>query len=365
MGSIYKRGKVWWIAWTDHRGRQHAESSRMKGRPGTGYDWNAAKRLLQEREGAAVKGLPITAATGKLPFSDALKDVIHDQEINGRRAADHTKRRIKLHIEPFFEGRRIAEITTSQLRAYIADRKAAGAKPATINRELAIIRRAFRLAYRAGHILTMPHVELLDESRNVRQGIIEPHDFKKVLAGLQLPAYAAAAETAFITGWRLRSEVLSLTWTQVDMTAGLLRIDVGVTKAGEGRTFPITARLRAILKERQRHETPPSPLVFHDGYGAAITPKHFYKGWKAACEAAKVGALIPHDLRRSAVREMERRQIPRQVSMKLIGHRTESIYRRYAIVSEADIRDAGRRLDQPPTRTSTTVLRQSAKSRRP
>ena len=230
---------------------------------------------------------------------------------------------------------------------------------ATINRELAIIRRAFRLAYRAGHVLTIPHIELLDESRNVRQGIIEPRDFSKLLARLEPPAYAATAETAFITGWRLRSEVLSLTWSQVDMTAGLLRIDVGVTKGGEGRTFPITTRLRAILKERKRRKAPPSPLVFHDGDGRAIKPKHFYKRWAAACEAANVGGLIPHDLRRSAVREMERRQIPRQVSMTLIGHRTESIFRRYAIVSEADIRDAGSRLDQPTPTVRTTVLLQS------
>ena len=179
---------------------------------------------------------------------------------------------------------------------------------------------------------------------------------------VETAAYSAAAETAFITGWRLRSEILSLTWPQVDMTASLLRIDVGVTKAGEGRTFPITRRLRAILNERKRH--PSSPLVFHDGDGKAITPKRFYTRWNAACEAAKVGALIPHDLRRSAVREMERRQIPRQVSMKLIGHRTESIFRRYAIVSEADIRDAGSRLDRPTPKARTTVLLQSAGSRR-
>ena len=204
--------------------------------------------------------------------------------------------------------------------------------------------------------------EFLDESRNVRRGIIEPRDFAKVLAGLEPTVYAAAAETAFITGWRLRSEILSLTWPQVDMTAGLLRIDVGVTKAGEGRTFPITTRLRAIFKERKRH--PSSPLVFHDGNGMGIKPKHFYSRWTAACEAAKVGALIPHDLRRSAVREMERRQIPRQVSMKLIGHRTESIYRRYAIVSETDIRDAGSRLDRPTPQASTTLVLQSAGSRR-
>ena len=61
---------------------------------------------------------------------------------------------------------------------------------------------------------------------------------------------------------------------------------------------------------------------------------------------------------------MERRRIPRQVSMKLVGQRTESIYRRYAIVSDADIREAGAQLDQPVAHeANNTVLTQSAKTK--
>lgn len=149
-----------------------------------------------------------------------------------------------------------------------------------------------------------------------------------------------------IMGWRLRSELLTLTWGQVDLRAGLIRMDVGRSKAGEGRTFPITARLRALLEPRRPKNAEPSALVFTDE-GRPITDVWFYARWKPACEAAGFPDLIPHDLRRSAVREMERRRIPRQVAMKLIGHRTEHIYRRYAIVTEADIQDARSRLDEP------------------
>lgn len=359
--NIFKRGRIYWISYADHRGKQHFESTRLKNvRSGTSL--NDARRLLADRQSDSNKGMPVSSGVGKLPFADALKDVENDQRVNGRRALDSTERRIKLHIGPFFEGRRISEITTTHIRSYVADRKNAGAKPATINRELAIVRRAFRLAYRAGHILTIPHVELLDESRNVRQGIIEPHDFARVLAAMKPAAYAAAAETAFITGWRLRSEVLTLTWPQVDMRAGLIRIDPGVTKAGEGRTFPITSRLRKILEERKKQAVTSKTLVFHEQDGSAIKNKRFYQSWHAACTAAKVASLIPHDLRRSAVREMERRQIPRQVSMKLVGHKTESIYRRYAIVSEADIIDAGTRLNQPASGVGITLSLHSKKA---
>ena len=63
-------------------------------------------------------------------------------------------------------------------------------------------------------------------------------------------------------------------------------------------------------------------------------------------DARKAGlpGLLVHDLRRSAVRRMEQAGVPRSVAMKLTGHRTESVYRRYAITSDADLRDAAKRL---------------------
>ena len=68
------------------------------------------------------------------------------------------------------------------------------------------------------------------------------------------------------------------------------------------------------------------------------------KAWESACKAAGLPGLLIHDLRRSAVRNMEQAGVPRSVAMKLTGHKTESVYRRYAIVSDADLADAARRL---------------------
>ena len=68
------------------------------------------------------------------------------------------------------------------------------------------------------------------------------------------------------------------------------------------------------------------------------------KAWESACEAAGLPGLLIHDLRRSAVRNMERAGVPRSVAMKLTGHKTENVYRRYAIVSDADLDAAAQKL---------------------
>src|SRR5262245_12732058 len=70
----------------------------------------------------------------------------------------------------------------------------------------------------------------------------------------------------------------------------------------------------------------------------------FRKAWATACRRAGVPGRIPHDFRRTAVRNMEQAGVPRSVAMKLTGHKTESVYRRYAIVSDTDLQEAARRL---------------------
>ena len=81
--------------------------------------------------------------------------------------------------------------------------------------------------------------------------------------------------------------------------------------------------------------------VFHR-YGKPI--KSLRRAWRTACKDAGRPGLLLHDLRRSAVRNLERVGISRSVAMKLTGHKTEAVYRRYASVAESDLREAGTKL---------------------
>jgi integrase len=186
------------------------------------------------------------------------------------------------------------------------------------------------------------------QEHNIRTGFFEDHQYEAVRA--HLPAYAQPVVTfAYLTGWRVQSEVLTLEWRQIDFNAGVVRLERGTTKDLEGRVFVMTPELRAIL-EAQRGVTEAKqqktgsiiPRVFHRTKRRRPL-KSFRKGWQQACAAAGVPGRILHDFRRTAVRNLERAGIPRSAATKMVGHKTESVYR-YAIVDEAMLRDAAVKL---------------------
>src|SRR5215831_14354048 len=181
---------------------------------------------------------------------------------------------------------------------------------------------------------------------NVRKGFAEAKQVDAICKRLK-PDVADGVRFALVTGWR-RAEVFSLAWSQVDWNGGFVRLEPGTTKNREGRSFPLTPALRVLLERRQeltrgceRGQARIIPLVFHRS-GRRI--ESFRRSWKEACKKAGLPGLLFHDLRRSAVRNLERAGVPRSVAMKLTGHKTESIYRRYAIVAESDLREAGAKL---------------------
>jgi integrase len=198
------------------------------------------------------------------------------------------------------------------------------------------LRRGFTLAVRAGRLPHRPLFPTLHIA-NARQGFVEDADLASLLPHLPDYVQPLVRFLAF-TGWRVR-EASGLQWSQVDFTAQTVRLHK--SKNGDARTFPFGAfpALAELLRE-QRART--SALVGATGEAISwVFHRHgeeirsFRHVWREACQRAGFPGLLVHDLRRSAVRSLERAGVSRSVAMSLTGHRTEAIYRRYAIVDTA------------------------------
>ena len=243
-------------------------------------------------------------------FDEGAADLITEYRNNGRKSLQHLRRRLRKHLTPVFGNRRMALITTADARDYIDSRQAAGASHGEINRELAILKRMYALALQGGKLLIRPHFPMLKE-HNVRTGFFEREELDAMRAHLPAPLRPMAV-FAYLTGWRVPSEVQTLEWRQVDFKAGTVRLEVGTTKNEAARIFPfdVLPELRDLLGEQatvtkalEQRQGQIVRRVFHRN-GNPI--KDFRRAWKTACEAAGCPGRIPHDLRRTAVRNLVR-----------------------------------------------------------
>jgi len=288
-----------------------------------------------------------------LTFRAAVRDVLDDYRMNRRRSLVDVERHVRLHLAPTFGRRRLAAITTADVRRYVLRRQGEGATNATVNRELSVLKRAFSLALRGGTIAARPHIALLREN-NVRRGFFEKEEFDAIRRRLS-PDLADFVSFLYTTGWRWRSEAARLRWANVAFDAGEVRLDPGTTKTGEGRAFPFTAdlgtllvRRRAITDRRQRDLGRSIPHVFTRPNGEPVGS--FAKAWATACRAAGIPGRVLHDFRRTAVRNLLRAGVAERVAMQMVGWKSRQMLDRYHIVSPADLIDAARKLDAADTR---------------
>jgi integrase len=358
LGSIYQRRKklpdgtvktlpTLWIKYRKN-GQVFRESS--------GSDrQGVAERLLKKRLGDIVSGKFAGLEPERIRMAVLFSDVIEDYAQNGKDSLPDLKGRLKNYLSPFFGHIRAADFSTQHIKRYIAERKAAGAKNATINRELAIVRRAFNLAAKwdPPKVGRVPHIEMLEE-HNLRTGFLEYEQYRNLRN--ELPPYIRPLfVVAYHVGGR-RGELSSIQWSQVDFDANQICLHGTDTKNAEPRTLPIYAEMREWLllsKQIRDQQHAGCPWVFYDEKGRRLY--WFYVEWEKACKRAGVPDLLFHDLRRSAVRNMERAGIPRKVAMAISGHKTESIYRRYDIVAHRDLADAAARMDRYFDKTKKTM----------
>lgn len=336
MGSLYKRGEVWWIKYY-RNGKPYRESAKT-------VSETKAKKLLRKREGEIVDGKLPGVVFEKVRFDELAEDFITDYKINGRKSLVRAERSVK-HLKTAFEGMRVPEITTPRIRKYIDGRLEAGAENATVNRELAALKRILNLGAKQTppKVDRLPFIPMLKEN-NVRKGFFEHGDFLTLRDAL--PEYLKGLVTfAYKTGWRV-SEIENLQWSNVDLAQGIVRLETGETKNDEARTVCLDDELKAVFQtqwEARKVMKKVLPCVFPNESGTDRI-KDFRGTWAKACDEAKIGKRLFHDFRRTAVRNMVRGGIPERVAMMISGHKTRSVFERYNVVSDTDLQLAAYKL---------------------
>jgi len=233
-------------------------------------------------------------------------------------------------------------ITTPRVKSYMAKRMSEGRKNATINRELAALKRIFSLGakYTPPKVSQIPYIPMLKEN-NVRKRFFEHENFLNLRE--KLPAYLYGFCTfAYKTGWRL-GEIRGLTWSQVDRTNWIVVLNPGETKNNEPRTIYLDEELKGLFKQLWVARRLGCPYVFHFK-GKPLGD--FRDSWNKAAKEAGLLGMIFHDLRRSALRNMVRAGVPGVVAMQISGHKTRSVFDRYNIVSQEDLRGAAQKQEE-------------------
>lgn len=347
-----KESPTWWIGY-HFRGTEHRESAHSTNRV-------EALGLLRRRMEEMGRGRLVGPSAERVTFADLKTMLTSEYQTNGRKSLKRAEVALKA-LEGYFGLFRALDITTDRVTEYIRQRQQAGIKPATIRYELSILKRMFTLAIRAEKLDRKPYIPSI-EVRNVRAGFFSETEFQALLSHLP-EQVKPVVEFLWLTGWR-KTEGLTLEWRQVDWNAKTVRLEPGTTKNDEGCMFPfgnypdlesLLLRQRAQTDNIQQAQARIISPVFHRA-GEPI--RDFRGAWESACKDAGIPGRWVHDFRRSAVRRMEQNGVPRSWAMKLVGHRTESIYRRYAIVSESDLSEAVARLASPQgSRTTQEAAR--------
>lgn len=325
-GYVYRRGKSWWIgySWRGEKIRESAFTDNKK----------VAERKLAERLQQLTKPAWTGPQEDRWTLTDMLEVIKAEYARCNRRSFKNVEYCFE-HLKDYFGLQSLVSIKSNRVDEYQQARLKSGAQRSTINREVAYLRHGFKIMCERGELTTMPVIKLLG-GENVRRGFIDAVAFRTILENIPTTDVRDVIEFLYNSGWRSR-EAMGLQWAWVDINAKMIRLPREASKNEESRSLPIVGALADIIERRVKVRRLDCPFVFHRK-GRAI--RSFRKAFKTAVTAAGLPDIIPHDMRRSAVRNFRKAGLSPTEGMKLSGHKTESIYRRYDIIDEQDLKES-------------------------
>jgi integrase len=337
-GSIFRKkgSPFWWVSWTV-AGVTHKESTKslLQGE---------AVVFLQRKQREAFATGDTFVADRKVKVSDLIDDLFKEYEFENKKSLPWARSKIKPVLSAI--GHLQARVVTYQiLQRYVTSRLKAGVGNASVNRELALLRRAFHIAKnRAKKIQTIPEFPMKPEPKK-RQGFFTADEFQALLKHLP-DDLRLFAKLGYCTGAR-KTEMFTLLWDDVNFKERLVTYR-NTKRKNENRTVPITVSLRDELLARKAirdSRFPNCPWVLFRTVQAGSKPAgnrmfSCLRSWDNACENSGKPEAIMHDLRRTVRRNMRKAGVNDSVIKRIQGHAPADISQGYDVVSDEDMREA-------------------------
>lgn len=238
-------------------------------------------------------------------------------------------------LTAFFGDRLLKDITPALVEAYKQKRLTEPSgrspqnlpRPATVNRELACLKTIFNKAVKNERAERNPAkgVKLLNEN-NERNRILSPEEYSRLLAHCSAHL-KPIVKVAYHTGMR-QGEILSLTWGQVDLKEGFIRLLPDNTKTNEGRLVPLNHALVEMFRSMPRC-LPGVPVFTYRGKSVQEVRRSF----ATACKNAGIEDFVFHDLRHTAINNWLMQGHDYFRIMAASGHKTMSVFKRYPMLN--------------------------------
>jgi integrase len=288
------------------------------------------------------------------------------EELMARYLTDHAAKKSEprhyhgyaKRLTAFFGGRTLAEITPKLIADYKARRYAAGLKPASINRELASLKKAFNLAVREWEWCRENPVSKVSMERenNQRDRWLSVEEEARLLQGCA-PWLQELVMFALHTGMRM-GEILALTWRGVDFNRRT--VTVFRSKNGERRTIPINQTVLSVLKKKTTLRSLRTELVFCSKVFTPMESGHLRRAFRLALSNAQIEDFHFHDLRHTFATRLVQAGVDLYKVQRLLGHKSPIMTQRYAHHYPESLREGVEILDQ--VSVPGTYLVQSAGS---
>ena len=251
---------------------------------------------------------------------------------------------IRGRLIPFLGSKPLDEISPSDVEAFRTQRTLPnGQSPSlsTVNYDHAILKHCLSLAAKRRLVVTNPaKLVPLPCPENERDRILSPNEWERLFA-----AAAGHLKPILLVAYQLgmrQGEILNLTWDQVDFNRQLIKLRRIDTKTKDSRDIPMTPavieELQRLNKVRQLHC---SSVFLYDGHSI----QRIKRGFEGACKRAGIEDFRFHDLRHCAATNLRRAGVDTITAMKIIGHKSEKMHRRYNSVSDTDLSQATQKLN--------------------